>query len=313
MGKRKAAVDVNDVDDVKPEKKTKKASTTTEKKSKRKVEEEEEEVVVVVTKKTRSGKAVVDDDVVPEVKPVKAKNAKKEKIIVIEPSPVKEKEPTPVKQKKEPVKRVSKSKSAVVEAPKVLPVIKQADESKAKAPKKVVFEASIIAGKTYNEEGEVFQQVEQMWNVFDTVVLISLIVNAMILIGSKYVPDYTEYLGVHVQYNTVEDGFMSYIKLVMWSFPTIVSLYTTVVLPFVLIEKGVSKVLGLKNPAIVRVHLLLLIIAGSIFYYFDPKLAFFDLKNLRGLTKSLSVAKVTKSAVKSLDSFVNTFRKLLGI
>lgn len=320
MGKRKAPVDVVDVDDVKPEKKTKKTSTVVaEKKSKRKVEVEEEEEVIVVTKKTRQGKAVaVVDNVVPEVKTVKAKNAKKEKVIIIEkeePTPVKQKEPTPVKQKKEPVKKVSKSKSAVIKVPKVLSVIKDdAAESKAKVPKKVVFEASVIAGTTYNEEGEVFQQVEQMWNVFDTVVLISLLVNALILIGSRYVPDYTEYLGVHVQYKTVEDGFMSYIKLVMWSFPTVVSLYTTVVLPFVLVEKGVSKVLGFKNPAIVRVNLLLVVIAGSIFYYFDPKLDF-----LSGLTKSLSktnsktVAKLTKSAVKSLDNFANTFKKLLGI
>jgi hypothetical protein len=141
-----------------------------------------------------------------------------------------------------------------------------------------------------------------MWTVFDTVVLISLVVNALILIGSKYSPAYTKYLGVHVQYTTVEDGFMSYIKLVMWSFPTIVSLYTTIVLPFILVEKGVSKVLGFKNSAIVRVQFLLAIIVGSIFYYYDPKLTVLnEFKNLRGLSEKTikNAEKIIKSIIKN--------------
>jgi len=215
----------------------------------------------------------------------------------------KEQPTSPVKEKKEaPVKRGSKSKNVVAE-PKPSspsPSVVNVSETKSKTTKKVVFEVASITGKEYNEEGEIFQQVEQMWTVFDTVVLISLVVNALILIGSKYSPAYTKYLGVHVQYTTVEDGFMSYIKLVMWSFPTIVSLYTTIVLPFILVEKGVSKVLGFKNSAIVRVHFLLAIIVGSIFYYYDPKLTVLsEFKNLRGLSQ-----KTIKNAEKLIKSII---------
>jgi len=296
MGKRKAVVEESPNN-----KKTKtKGTAASEKKSKRKVQDDDNDNDEIVSKKTRSGKVtvapVVEEDI---VEPVKPKKTKKEKVIVIE----KEQPTSPVKEKKEaPVKRGSKSKNVVAE-PKPSspsPSVVNLTETKSKTTKKVVFEVASITGKEYNEEGEIFQQVEQMWTVFDTVVLISLVVNALILIGSKYSPAYTKYLGVHVQYTTVEDGFMSYIKLVMWSFPTIVSLYTTIVLPFILVEKGVSKVLGFKNSAIVRVHFLLAIIVGSIFYYYDPKLTVLsEFKNLRGLSQ-----KTIKNAEKLIKSII---------
>ena len=268
-----------------PNKKTKK--TELEKKSKRKTINDELDQDVVVTKKTRSGKliSIIEDKPVEQTKPVKQAKKVKE-IIVIDPDIVL------VSEKKKSEKKTSsknvEKKSTPTSSPIIRkefvelskqPVLKKITSESAKSKsttkivKKVVFEgAATIVGKDYDADGEIFQQVEQMWTVFDIVVLISLSFNALILLGSKYLPEYAKDFDLHVNYESFEDGFMQYIKLVMWSFPTVVSLYTTIVFPFILIEKGVSKVFGFKDNTTIRVYLLLVAILGSIIYYFDPKL-----------------------------------------
>ena len=317
-----------------PNKKTKK--TEQEKNSKRKTidkddddDDDDDDNVVVTKKKTRSGKLLIveDDKPVEDIKPVKqaSKNTKKTKESDVEIDPV------PVIEKKTSVKKTnSLSKNVEIDnAPSSSPIIRKVSidvkqpvlkkvssaSATSKTTKRVVFEGSAtIVGKDYNADGEVFQQVEQMWTVFDMVVLISLIFNALILLGSKYTPEYTKYLDLHVNYESFEDGFMQYIKLVMWSFPTVVSLYTTIVLPFILVEKGVSKVFGFKHGVTVRVYLLLVIILGSIIYYFDPNLEYLlehvakvspnSRRNLRGVSFTAKLTSVIKQSIKNVGSVV---------
>ena len=328
MAKRKAATEKETKKNT-PNKKTKK--TEQEKISKRKtidIDENEDEIdEIVVTKKTRSGKSLVveDDKSVKDSKPVKQapRNSRKAKEITVEMDPI------PVIEKKTSVKKTNSTSKNVENDNIPSPIIKKvsielskqpvlkknsSESSKTTTTKKVVFEGSAtIAGKDYNADGEVFQQVEQMWTVFDIVVLISLLFNALILLGSKYTPEFTKYLNLHVNYESFEDGFMQYIKLVMWSFPTVVSLYTTIVLPFILIEKGVSKVFGFKHNTTIRVYLLLTIILGSIIYYFDPELEYIlklvqvspiVRKNLRGISTVEKSAAVISNLVTTTGSAV---------